>query len=203
MDVVFSPGGLSAFLIIISSVPYAWGIYTRRIKRPVISTWGIWTIVSGIFLYSSYDAGARIETTLLAPSVGFISSLTNFILTLKYGERSWSKTETYCVIVCFITVSFIIALKMLSIEAALLGLIGACIADAMGLIPQIRKIRKDPSDEPWFPWVAFCIGSAINFKAVEIWEIKYYLYPAFMTAGSAIVTIPLVIYYIRQKMQPV
>ena len=192
MEHLFTWGGLSGFLVAISSIPYMWGIYTRKIKRPVVSTWGIWSILGLIFLLTSYDAGARIETTLLAPLMGFLNPLMIFFLSLRFGEKTWSRLETWCVIICFATIVI-----WQSLESALLGLIGACIADSMGLIPQMKKVWKEPSDEPWFPWVVFCIGSAVNFLAIQNWEIKQYIYPSFMTITSTSIAIPVAAYHIK------
>lgn len=196
MEFTFTWGALSGLLIAISGIPYAWGIYTGKIKRPVTSAWGIWTILGLIFLLSSYDAGARIETTLLAPLAGFIDPLVIFLLSLRYGEKSWSRLETYCVATCLATIAV-----WQSLESALYGLIGACIADSMGTIPQIKKVFKEPGDEPWFPWVAFSVGSAINFLAIQNWEIEQYLYPTFMTIASSFIAIPVALYHIKESIR--
>lgn len=198
MEALFTWGNLSALLIVISGIPYMWGIYKRTILRPVASTWGIWSIIGLLFLVAYYDAGARMDTTLPAAWAGFIDTLIIFILSLIYGEKSWSRLETWCVAICFISV-----IAWQSLESALLGLIGAIIADAMGVIPQIRKIWVYPNDEPWFPWVLFCVGSMINIFGIKNWELDQYLYPIYMTICSLLITIPIVMGHIKSKREAI
>lgn len=196
MELIFSWGGLSAFLVIVASAPYSWGIYTGKIKNPVISAWAIWSVIGLVFLFSSREAGATTETTLLAMIVGVVFPITNFGLSLKYGKRSWSKLDTWAVSICAITI-----LIWQVFDSPLLGLIGACIADATGLTTQIKKTLKEPWDEPWFPWVVFCIASATNFLAIKEWEVEFWVYPAFMTLGSFIVASIIVTYYTKRRFQ--
>lgn len=193
MEDLFTWGALSGTLIAISSTYYAWAIYTRKIKRPVISAWGIWLIVSLLFFLTYYDAGARRETTLLAPLASLVGLSVIFIFSLRFGEKSWSWLDTKCVAMCLITV-----VAWQYFDSPLLGLVGACIADSMGIIPQMKKVWKEPGDEPWFPWVVFCIGSAVNFLAIQNWEIEQYLYPSFMVISSAFMTIPVVTHHIKK-----
>ncbi len=170
-----------------------WGIYQRTIPRPVISTWGIWAILGGLLLVAYHDVGATMETTLPAAWMGFINPLLIFILALKYGELRWSRLETFCVIIFIITV---IAWK--SSELAIVGLIGGIFADTMGLLPQIRHSWKYPQDEPWLPWTLFGVGSAVNLLGIEKWEFAHYSFPVYMTIGSALVALPLILHRLKQ-----
>lgn len=185
-------GALSALLIVVSGVPYMWGIYRRTVPRPVLSAWGMWAVLGGLILLAYYDVGARMDTTLPAAWLGFINPIIILILALRYGKRTWSKLETVCVIVFVLTV---VAWK--TFESPVVGLAGGLIADAMGAIPQIRHNWRRPQDEPWFPWTMFCIASGVNLLSVEKWEFGYYLYPVYMTIGSALIVSPVLLYHYR------
>lgn len=192
MEIVFSWGALSALLIAISGIPYMWGIYKRSIPRPVLSTWGIWAVLGLLLLVAYYEAGARNDTTLLAAWMGFINPVIIFILALKYGEFRWTRLETMCVIFCMVS---IVVWK--TTGNPLLGLLGGLLADAMGIIPQIRHVVKSPADEPLFPWGLFCIGSAVNLLGIQEWTLAQYVYPVYMTAGSLLLVLPLLAYRMK------
>jgi hypothetical protein len=194
MEILFTWGTLSALIIAISGIPYMWGIYRRTVKKPVTSSWGIWSVVGFLFLITYYDAGARMDTTLPAAWAGFISPVIIFTLSLRYGEKSWSNLESWCVGICLVTI-----VLWQYLESAIVGILGAIIADAMGVIPQMKKSWNDPHDEPWFPWVAFCIGSAINILGIENWEPGQYIFPVYMTIGSFLIAVPVVVFRMRKQ----
>jgi len=194
METIFTWGALSGLLIAISGFSYMRDVYKKNVERPLLSVWGIWTLIGFLFLTSYYDAGARMDTTLPAAWMGFINPLIIFVLAIWFGKRSWSRLETWCVAICAVTI-----LLWQTSELAVVGLIGAIIADSMGAIPQIKKCWTDPDDEPWFPWTCFCIGSAVNMLAIENWEIGQYLFPVYMTAGSFLISAPIVIRRIKRR----
>ena len=83
-------------------------------------------------------------------------------------------------------------------DSAIVGLGGGIIADCMGLIPQAVHTWNHPKDEPWFPWTLFCLGSAVNLLSVEKWgwgikELGYCSLPLYMTIGSAIIVVPILL----------
>lgn len=192
MDTIFTWGTLSGLLIAISGFSYMRGVYRKTVARPVISAWGIWAGLGILFLLTYYDAGARMDTTLPAAWMGFINPLIIVILSIRYGKRGWTRLETWCVAICIVTV-----IVWQSTDSAVLGLAGAVIADSMGAIPQIKKCWTDPDDEPWFPWTCFCVGSAVNMLSIETWEVGQYLFPIYMTAGSFLIAVPIIVRRIK------
>lgn len=194
MENLLTWGNLSALIIGISGISYMWGIYTKTIERPVLSTWGIWSLIGLLLLLTYYDAGARMDTTLPAAWMSFISPLIIFLLALWYGKGGWTRLDSWCLGLCLCTV-----LVWQTTNSALLGILGALIADSMGAIPQIRKNWTDARDEPWLPWVLFAIGSAINFLEIESWNIEFYIYPLYMSTAGALIVIPILTERIRRK----
>lgn len=187
MDSFMTWGAFSALLIFASGSYYMWGIVSGEIKRPIMSTWFIWSIIGLIFLLSYYEAGAKLDTTLPAAWMGFINPLIIFLLALKYGQKGWTQLDTWCIAVCAVGV-----ISWQLSKSPMVGLLSAIVADSMGAIPQIRKSWTDPDDEPWFPWTCFCVGSGINILALESWALEHSLYPLYMTIGSLLICIPIV-----------
>ena len=198
MNILFSWGALSALLIFVSVWQYIWGIYTRNVPRPLISTWGLWTILGLLLLIAYGKSGAKLETTLLAAWMGFINPVlvVAAVLLLRYGELTWNRLDTWCSIIFVATIA-----GWYTLDDPLVGLFGGIIADLVSAIPQIRKNWQEPHDEVWAPWTVFCIGSGINLLAVEQWSwtfeaVGHWSYPVYFTAGSASIAIPVALHHL-------
>jgi hypothetical protein len=185
-------GWISAILIIVSGCPYMRQIYRRKIERPVVTSWVLWFAISIILFKSNTDAGAELDTTLPAIIMGVINPAIIVILSVHYGQYKWDNFDSACVMVCAIT---IVVWQMT--DSPLLGILGGITADAIAAIPQIIKSWKDPGDEPVFPWSVFAFASALNIFAVEEWVPKFWVYPVYMTIGSVIITVPLVLHRLK------
>lgn len=171
-----------------------WGIYTKSVPRPLISTWTMWGILGLLLLIAYEKAGARLDTTLLAAWMGFINPVLIVLLALRYGELTWTRLDTWCSIIFVATV-----IGWYTLSNPFVGLLGGIIADLISAIPQIRKNWQEPHDEVWAPWTVFCIGSGINLLAVEQWGwtmegMGFWLYPVYFTLGSASIAIPVILH---------
>lgn len=166
-----------------------WGIYTRTVPRPMLSTWGMWAILGLILLIAYEQSGARMDTTLPAAWMGFINPVIILVLALFYSERTWSRLDTQCSIIFAITVA-----SWYVFDSPIIGLLGGIVADMVSAIPQIRKNWVEPHEEDWRPWTMFCVGSAVNLLAIDEWSIGTWLYPVYMATGSAAIAIPVIMH---------
>lgn len=194
MNIIFSWGFLSGFLIFFSWFPYAVAIYTREIKKPVLSTLGIWMVLGLFFLLNASESGSTIENTKLAIWMGFIGPSVTFLLAVTYGKWKWSKLDFYCIMLfCF---TFIL---WKTLDLPIIGLWGLIIAEAISTIPIFVKSWVNPKDEPLFSWFVFFIGSSINILAIPEWDMKYFLYPVYMSFSSILILLPLIMYRLKLK----
>ncbi len=185
-------GLLSAILIFVSGYPYMRAIYKRTLERPVTSTWCLWLGIGVLLFVTNFQAGANWGTTLLPILMGVINPAIIVALSLRYGEYKWNRMDTACVSVCIITV-----IVWQTTQSPLLGILGGVVADAFACIPLIIKSWKDPKDEPLFPWAMFAFASSLNLFAVEEWVMKYWLFPVYMTVGSTLIVLPLILYRLK------
>ena len=183
---------VSVICIVASAAPYMWGIYRRQVKRPVVSTWFLWMIIGNLLLVSSYQAGAKTDTTLWPIILGAINPTIIFFLSLRFGKYEWKRLDTGCVWVCVCTV-----VVWQVTQSPLLGLIGGLLADAVASMPQMIKNWEDPKDEPVFPWAMFTLGSALNVLAIQNWVLDQWLYPVWMTLAAGTLTLPVVLARLR------
>lgn len=185
-------GWVSALLILISGFPYMWGIYTRSLERPVISTWVLWLGIGILLFVTSFQAGAEWRTTLFPILMGVINPAVIVVLCIKYGEYKWTKLDTVCVVVCLVTVVI-----WQTTQLPLLGILGGVIADAIAAAPQVWKSWTDPKDEPLFPWATFAFASALNILAVDRWVLEVWLFPVYMTFFATLITLPILLHRLQ------
>lgn len=189
LSLLFSWGGLAAILACISTCSYMWAIVQGKVRYPVYSTWGIWVVLNVIFLTSYWGVGARLNTTLLVPSMALITSTLTFFLALKYGTWRWSRFETIATLICIAT---IIIWKTTNMPV--LGLLGGIVIDVLATAPQIRKAWREPQDEVLFTWLLGAVANATNFLALDHWSFGLILYPLNNTTLNLLVALPLLLY---------
>ena len=188
-------GLLSAAIIFFSGFPYVLAIIKGEVSKPVISTWILWSVIGTLLLVTSYQAGARWDTTLLPVLLGAVNPVIILILSLRYGKYKWTSVDTTCVIICLITV-----IVWQVTNSPVLGLIGAIIAHIVGALPQAIKNWKDPKDEILLPWAMFSFASALSILAISEWTIGQALFPVYMTIFSALaLTLPLILYRLKLR----
>jgi hypothetical protein len=83
-------GAISMVLAVGSSVAKSISILYGRTK-PHQMTWLVFTIMNGIILTSQYSKGAR--ASILISLVFFISTIIDFLLSLRYGVRNTSRWD--------------------------------------------------------------------------------------------------------------
>jgi hypothetical protein len=149
----------------------------------------MWGILGLLLLIAYQKSGARMDTTLPAAWMGFVNPLLIVLISLRYGELTWTRLDTWCSIIFVATI-----VGWLTLDNPLVGLLGGIVADLVSAIPQIKKNWMEPHDEAWCPWTLFCIGSAVNFLAIEKWEFAQWLYPAYFTLGSASIAVPVILH---------
>jgi hypothetical protein len=125
--------------------------------------------------------------------MGVINPAIIVVLSVKYGQYQWTKFDTAWVAVCVVTV-----IVWQTTQSPLLGIVGGVIADAIAATPQILKSWKDPKDEPVFPWAMFAFASALNILAVKAWTLEHWLFPVYMTVGSTLIVLPLIMYRFKR-----
>lgn len=176
---------ISALFIIASNYTYIVALYKKEIRNPAVVSYILWTLIGLLLLVSSYQAGVRLDTTLLPLLIGAINPAITVILSLRYAKLSWTKTNTLSVLICLLAILF-----WKTTSSPLLGIIGGVAADLVAATPLLSKNWKDPLSEPLLPWILFTIGSATAVMTVKVWELEYFLFPIYMTLSGLLVITP-------------
>ncbi len=189
-------GLISGLIVIVSVIPYAIRTYQCKI-RPNLVSWSIWTILGLAILLTYKSSGA---TTNVWPAVfGFSNPCLITILAFWRGERNKpNKLEITCAafgVISIILWWFVRDTK----ELAQYALYIAIVADSFAAIPTILFVWKTPDGDRPFAWALFAVGYGLVLFAIEERSFANYILPIYMTVGSTSITLPLILYRLRNK----
>lgn len=163
----------------------AYPVYIRDILRgetkPSKVTWWVLALLNAVLTASYYASGAR--DTIWIPISYTIGFSAVAILSLKYGEGNWQKSDWICIIGA--AVSLLLWWFFQSAELALYLII---ITDFIGLAPTIYKTYKRPWTESKLSWTIAMIASALNVVAIENWSPAISLYPLYVVITNTLIT---------------
>lgn len=171
--------GIAAGIVsAIAYIPYVIAIFKGN--KPNRATWIIWCAVVIIELFSYKEVGA-VETLWILRVYAFGSTIT-MLLALFYGEGGWTRFDKTCLVG---------ALSGLGLwwvfNSPLTALLINIAVDAVGALPTIHKLKRDPSGENKLAWALFCTGSFLNILAIREWTFDIYIYPTTLFAIIAII----------------
>lgn len=185
---------LSGFFIIVSMLPYAWGIYRGKIIANRVS-WSIWAFI-GMVLFL---------TSLTNPHNDFITILYAFVLMMNpliIVLVSVFRGKTLPVLI-YEKVAFFIAVIAMAFWAvfddanSMLPLMLAVLADAAALIPTLIFVYRQPADDRPLMWLLFFTGTLFSIMGMQHYSLQTLLLPVYMLIGVSGVLFPLVRYRIN------
>jgi hypothetical protein len=184
-------GIISGIVLFISLFPYLASIINRK-TVPNIVTWVIWTGLGLVLLSSYHDTGAK-ETIWFA-IMSFTNPLVILLFALKYGEKSWSWSDVWCLIGGIIG---IICWKYFGNATA--GVISCLVADTAAAYLMIRKVNERPWSESCLGWVMYFASAVLGVIAIREWTWGIAIFPVYMVIMAGFITLPLVRYRLNLK----
>jgi hypothetical protein len=181
VEISIIAGWSAGILGFLAFVPYFFAILHNK-TIPNRATWFIWTMVNTISLLSFKATGA-------GPAIWFaisdaVAPCIVLILSLQKGEGGWTKLDQ----ICLLTASIGVFLWWVS-GSAFIGLFMSLTADALGAIPTIKKVYKNPQTEDRLAWTMTTIATVINLFAIENWSSPLsLLYPVYMLFIMGLIT---------------
>lgn len=163
----------------------AYPVYVRDIlkgnTKPSRVTWWVLALLNAVLSFSYYASGAR--DTIWIPISYTIGFTTVALLSLKYGEGSWEKTDY--IALGGAAISLAVWWLLQSAEIALYLII---VTDFIGLAPTIYKTYKRPWTENKSAWLIATLASALNVVAIEQWTLAIAGYPIYVVLTNALIT---------------
>ncbi len=193
-----SIGEIAGLIVFLSAIPYAIRVYQGKIKINPI-TWFIWSIIGLALLLTYKSSGGKGS---IWPAVfGFINPT---IVTVIAFSKHWkeikrpNQLEWTCLFIGLVSLGFWVALRE-DANSSKYALFLALLADSMAFLPTIIFLIKYPKDDRPLMWLTYAFGYGISMIAIKEHTIANYALPVYMTLGATIISIPLVVYRIRER----
>jgi hypothetical protein len=176
LQVIF--GIIAGFFSIVCYIPYIISILKKK-TIPSRATWITWTILSTVISFIHYFSG-HLQTIWL-PICGGIGQGIVALLSLKYGEKGWSKFDLSCL--------FCVGIGLVMwwhFNSPLPALILNILVDVFGALPTIKKTYFEPETEDLLTWTLYFIGSVFNLFAVSDFSFNSLVFPLYIFSVNAI-----------------
>jgi hypothetical protein len=165
-------GIASGLVLLLGNFPYILSI-RRGDTRPNQVTWGIWTTIGLILLWSSHASGATHTLWLLVALVVSQSIIT--VYAFKYGQGKWQRLDRFCLAGAGLS----LLLWLLS-GSPLVALLMNTTMDMLGAVPTISKIYRDPDSEDLVFWSMSFTSALLNLFAIEQFSLSFVVFPIYL-----------------------
>jgi hypothetical protein len=172
-------GIIAGCISIAAFIPYLISILMGKTK-PNRVTWWIWSGL-GILLFFSYKESGATDTLWVAETY-VVTPFLVALLSIEYGEGTWSRLDVLCAIGAIIgTVLWHISG---SPQVALSLYIGI---DLLGLLPTVKKTYLHPEQEDKLAWFLMVIANCFNLLTALKASFFVMLYPLYMILSGSLI----------------
>jgi len=164
-----------------SFLPYLRDIFKKKTK-PHTYTWLIWTITQGVatagLLYGNGGWGA------LDLLIGTFFVFAIFLISLKYGTRNITKSDTI-----ILMVSLLAIIVWLQMRNPLVAVLMVTAIDFAGYLPSFRKSFQEPWTETVSSWLIFSLGNIFVILSLNEYNLLTLTYVMMMTVANIIIAV--------------
>jgi hypothetical protein len=143
-------------------------------------TWGIWTTIGFILLWSSYASGATNTLWLLVALVIGQSIVTTYAF--KYGRSKWQRLDKFCLAGAGVS----LLLWLLS-GSPLVAILMNTTMDMLGAVPTINKVYRNPNSEDLVGWSMSFTSALLNLFAIEHFSLSFIVFPIYLFILNVII----------------
>lgn len=162
-------------------VPYIIDTVKRR-TEPHAYTWIIWAITQTTAGAASLYGGGGWGAKLLF--LGGILCFVIFLLSLKYGTKNITKSDTI-VLIAAISAIFV----WWQLNQPLIAVIMITLIDFIGYFPTFRKSWQEPWSETVISWFGFFFGMLFAILAIDEYNSLTLIYPLVIALSNITVAI--------------
>lgn len=140
-------------------------LYIRAIlkkeTKPHLFTWMVSSLIAGISIFLFYEAeGGEPIYMLIGDFIG-LSAIAILAIFMGNGKgKDW--WDWSCLVGAFVSIGI-----YTTYGNALIAFVAVLCAEALGLVPTIRKTYSNPEQEDFLAWSFTCVGNALNLLAVN------------------------------------
>lgn len=168
---------LGSAVSLLAPIPYGLAIY-RRIVRPHLFTWLIWSTVTTIAAVGQFVAGAGPSAWCTATIA--VTCIAILVASVFRGEKSWAVFDWIFLGAAVSAIPLWVVTKEPTLSICLVTLI-----ELLGLGPTVRKIFRDPNSEN-LSYFALCVVKyGLAMLALSQWSLAVAFYPTVNIIASA------------------
>jgi hypothetical protein len=130
---------IASIFAFIGNVPYLFDVLRKKVQ-PHPYTWFVWSLVSGIVFFGQVVKGAGIGA--VPTFVAEVFTVIIFLLSLRYGFKNISKTDTYFLIAALMGI-----IPWIITQDPTISVVVAVSIDLIAFVPTLRKTWRYPSTE--------------------------------------------------------
>ena len=171
---------IAVLLVILANVSYSIDIVRGRVK-PHLFTWFVWSVVTGIVLAGQLASGAGVGA--LPTALNELFSLTNFVLSLKYGYAKRTTIDTVFLVIALLG----IALWLITKDATASVVVAVGI-DLAAFMPTLRKAWREPKTEAKMLYGANLVRHIFSLLSLETYNIATTLHSIAMIATNSLMS---------------
>lgn len=167
-------GIISILLISIGSIPYALDIHKKKIKPHVLS-WLGWSFITAIGASAMMASGSSWATSIVWGNTLVCLFIVIYSISKRVGVWSTSIFDF-----AFFGLGMIGLILWQTLDAPLLAIICAIVADLSFGIPTITKTYNDPNSETRLPWIFNTLSGVFSVFAIESFVFYDAAYPIYL-----------------------
>lgn len=192
LDLRFVFAVISIIIWVVGAIPpYIRDIFHKKTK-PHAYTWLIWSITQGTAVVGLWVGGGGWGTLSLA--IGVIFSFFVFLLSLKYGTRNITKSDTAVLIAALLAI-----VVWWQLDSPILAVLVVSVIDVLGYWPSFRKTYEEPWTETPISWAIFSVANVFNILAISEYNLLTLPYIIAITIANLVL---LGICLMRRKVIP-
>jgi len=173
-------------LSVVAAVVIAAGFYPyyrdilRKKTQPHLYTWLIWLITQATATVGVWKGGGGYQ--MFSYLAGLVLVIGVFLLTLKYGTKNITRTDT-----ALLGLALLAIVGWWQLNSLLLAVFAVSAIDALGYLPTLRKCYHEPWSETLSFWVLMICGNAFSMLSSAHYNALTLTYSATISIGNAIV----------------
>lgn len=172
---------IAALLAIAGNVPYVIDIFKGRVQ-PHAYTWFVWSVVSGIVFFGQVAKGAGIGA--LSTAVSEIFTVIIFLLSLKYGFKKVTRTDTF-----FLVLALCGIIPWVLTNDPTISVVIAVSIDVIAFIPTLRKGWREPGSENVLLYGTNASRHILALFSLQAYNVATTLHSIAMIATNTIMTL--------------
>lgn len=172
---------IAALLALVGNLPYLRDILTKRVQ-PHAYTWFVWTLVTGITFTGQVAKGAGWGA--LPTAVSEIFTVIIFILSLKYGFKKASRSDTFFLIVALLGI-----IPWVLTKDPTMSVIIVVSIDLVAFIPTLRKAWDYPKTDTKLLYSMNVLRHSLALFSLQAYNIATMLHSIVMIVTNSLMTL--------------